>query len=278
MSIGDFNRAVNKVFDAMDAVNAKGIKYSTDEERRIRAAEIKRDLEDPLTQSEIFDDDLKDIRRDAAANTAREAEKRRYEYRSHDSFSGFDDFIKSLNRAVSRQVTTSHKDAPSWGALNRRRQGTGIISPGEKRQKLPNKKIPVIDFYFDCSGSWGSADIDKGNLAVKSLVDLEKENKIKINIWYFANNVYPTPEPARREGGTCAWNQIIQNIRATQATNVVIMTDGDMQRQGQDQGGFLTHTVPGYVWYLWRNGSNAPRLPQDLRGRAGTAEFSFTRD
>jgi hypothetical protein len=37
----------------------------------------------------------------------------------------------------------------------------------------------------------------------------------------------------------------------------------------------LSYTVPGYVWYLWRNGINAPRLPRDLRGRGGTQQFSF---
>ena len=39
----------------------------------------------------------------------------------------------------------------------------------------------------------------------------------------------------------------------------------------------LKYTVPGYVWYLWKNGENAPRLPRDLKGRGGTQQFSFSR-
>ena len=38
----------------------------------------------------------------------------------------------------------------------------------------------------------------------------------------------------------------------------------------------LSYTVPGYVWYLWKGGENAPRLPRDLKGRGGVQQFSFS--
>lgn len=277
MSEQEFNVATNKIFNAMDALGVKDITYTTDAERKVRATEIQRELSDATVQSEIFDDDLATIRRDKATQAILDAEKERYQRKDAASFSGFDSFKKSLKRAVARQVVTGEKTVDSWGALNRRRSGTGILRPGEKREKLPGKKIPVIDFYFDCSGSWGQSDIDTGKKAVQELVDLDAAGKIKINIWYFANRVAATPDYGALGGaGTNAWNHIIRNIRATGATNVVIMTDGDMQNRGGDNGTFLTHTVSGYVWYLWKNGINAPRLPQDLKGKAGTSEFSFT--
>jgi hypothetical protein len=36
----------------------------------------------------------------------------------------------------------------------------------------------------------------------------------------------------------------------------------------------LKHKVSGFVWYLWRGGSNAPRLPRDLQGDGGTMQYS----
>jgi hypothetical protein len=67
----------------------------------------------------------------------------------------------------------------------------------------------------------------------------------------------------------------LKNILAN-ATNVIIMTDSDMEDWWEPQNKPpLTYTVPGYVWYLWKNGVNAPRLPRDLKGRGGVQQFSF---
>jgi hypothetical protein len=107
---------------------------------------------------------------------------------------------------------------------------------------------------------------------------MEADGQIKVNVYYFANNVHTDAASARWEGGTNAWNEIVKNVIATNATNVVIMTDSDME--GRWKGWLnsekpLSYTVPGYVWYLWRNGENAPRLPRDLKGRGGVQQFSF---
>ncbi len=154
-----------------------------------------------------------------------------------------------------------------------------MLQPGKKIQELPNKKIPIIDFYFDCSGSWSDRDIAIGQKAVNKLADMEADGQIKINIYYFANDVHTDITSARNEGGTRAWNEIVKNVISTQATNVIIMTDDDMEAtwNGRWSGqGALSYTVPGYVWYLWRDGDNAPRLPRDLKGRGGTQQFSFS--
>ena len=158
--------------------------------------------------------------------------------------------------------------------------GAGVLQQGKKFNELPNKKIPVIDFYFDQSGSWDEDDIKVGEKAVAALAEMEEKGQIKVNIYYFANNVHSDAASARYEGGTWAWNSIVKNVIATQATNVVIMTDSDMEDRWDaerywNQGKAASYTVPGYVWYLWRNGSNAPRLPRDLKGRGGTQQFSF---
>ena len=107
-----------------------------------------------------------------------------------------------------------------------------------------------------------------------------KVRQIKINIYYFSNHVFNDMQSALDEGGTQAWNEIVKNVIATQATNVIVMTDSDMEDwwEGSNSGKpALRYTVPGYVWYLWRDGDNAPRLPRDLRGRGGVQQFSFSR-
>jgi hypothetical protein len=184
--------------------------------------------------------------------------------------------LNSLYRAVALQVHTEETQDDTWSAINRRHSGSGVLQPGKRIQELPNKKIPVIDFYFDCSGSWDNKDIAIGQKAVSKLADMEADGQIKINVYYFANNVYSDAPSARAEGGTQAWNEIIKNIISTQATNVIIMTDADMDDWWSGPEA-LSYTVPGYVWYLWRNGVNAPRLPRDLKGRGGTQQFSFKR-
>ena len=107
---------------------------------------------------------------------------------------------------------------------------------------------------------------------------MEEDGKININIYYFSNHVHTDAESARDEGGTAAWNDIVKNVISTQATNVIIMTDSDMENwwDPSDKPP-LRFTVPGYGWYLWRDGENAPRLTRDLKRRGGVQQFSFSR-
>ena len=129
-------------------------------------------------------------------------------------------------------------------------------------------------FYFDCSGSWTSYDLEKGNEALGKIAQLEKDGEIKINVFYFADYVYADSHSPRRDSRTGAWNRIIENIVLTKATNVVIMTDRDMLRQCDDPP-HKGYKVPGFVWYLWKDGVNAPNLPQLLQGRCGTMQYAF---
>lgn len=273
----EFNLLVNRVFDAIEALGDSGLTYTSDKERELQAQEIKTDLSNIKTQQELSAEDVAKIRAENQAVQAREKENDKYKARAAGSFKGFQDFLNSLYRAIALQVHVEETQDDTWSAINRRYSGTSILQPGKRLNELPNKKIPIIDFYFDCSGSWSDRDLAVGRKAVNRLVEMEEEGQIKINIFYFSNSVFNDATSARMEGGTAGWNDIVKNIIATQATNVIIMTDSDMEDwwKPQDQPA-LSYTVPGYVWYLWRDGSNAPRLPRDLKGRGGTQQFSFS--
>jgi hypothetical protein len=282
MSDEEFNLIVNRVFDAIDALGDSDLTYTSDEERKIKAKEIKADMEDKQTQAELSAEDVAKIRAETQAIKAREKEKAKYAPKARGSFKGFQDFLNSLYRAIALQVHTEETRDDSWSAISRRNVGAGVLQQGKKLNELPNKKIPVIDFYFDQSGSWDEDDIKVGEKAVAALAEMEEKGQIKINIYYFANHVHSDAASARYEGGTWAWNDIVKNVIATQATNVIIMTDSDMEDRWDYEGYWhgtvgkaAAYTVPGYVWYLWRGGDNAPRLPRDLKGRGGTQQFSF---
>jgi hypothetical protein len=268
----EFNQLINRVFDAIDAVGDSDLKYSSDEERASKIKEIKDDMASAQTQAELSAEDAAKIRAEHQAVKAREKETAKYTAKDRNSFKGFQEFLNSLYRAVALQVHAEETRDDSWSALSRRNSGAGVLRQGQKINELPNKKIPVIDFYFDQSSSWGPRDIEVGKKAVAALADMEEKGQIKLNIFYFADEVSSTPT----SGSTSGWNEIVKNIITTQATNVVIMTDGDMQNWWTPKKKPpLRYTVPGYVWYLWRNGENAPRLPQDLKGRGGVQQFSF---
>ena len=279
MSDEEFNLIINRVFDAISAVGDTGLTFTSDEERELRAQEIKTDLGSRETQQALSDEDIAAIRAETQAVKAREKETQQFKRPAASSFKGFREFLNSLYRAIALQVQTNEVQDDTWSAINRRYSGTGVLKQGQRKNDLPDKKIPVIDFYFDQSGSWDEQDIAAGKKAVESLVDMEEKGQIKINIYYFSNHVFNDAESARNEGGTRAWNDIVKNVIATQATNVVIMTDSDMEDWWEGPTA-LKYTVPGYVWYLWRNGDNAPRLPRDLKGRGpgnGVQQFSFSR-
>jgi len=270
----EFNQLVNRVFDAIDALGTGDLTYSSEEDRQARAQEIKTDLASSKTQAELSAEDAAQIRAETQAIKAREKEADKYKTKSRSSFQGFQAFMDSLQRGIALQVSYEEERDDTWSAISRRNSGAGVLRQGQKINELPNKKIPIIDFYFDQSGSWDESDVEVGNQAVEALAKMQEDGKIKINIYYFSNHVHTDAASARAEGGTRAWNDIIKNIITTEATNVVIMTDSDME-DWWDGPKALSYTVPGFVWYLWRNGVNAPRLPRDLKGRGGTMQYSF---
>lgn len=277
ISDDEFNMLVNRVFDAIDALGDNSLTYSSDEERQQKVKEIKADLGSTETQHELSAEDAAAIRAEHQATKAREKESAKYQRRGASSFKGFQDFLNSLYRAVALQVSSEEARDASWSAISRRNSGTGVLQQGNRIKDLNNKKIPVIDFYFDISTSWNDTDLAIGNKAADALGSLEADGKIKVNRYYFGDRVANTPDRKLTGGCTSGWNEIVKNIISTQATNVIIMTDDDMENwwEPQDKPP-LAYTVPGYVWYLWKNGVNAQRLPRDLKGRGGVQQFSFS--
>ena len=278
LSDDEFDNMIDKTLSAMlDLGLNTNLKVYSDEEHKAKVQAFNANINDANTIFDLEQEDSIQVNKEREQELLKQQNAARMQrqqeappYRSRDSFEGLEAFLQSLEAAMSTQVRYVNKKSDTWTALNRRYSGTGVLRQGQKNMRIPSQSLPVIDFYFDYSGSWDKKDIAVGHKALNIIRQLEKDGLIKINEYYFGGNVVPKPEAVYR-GSTNAWDDIVKTIKETGATNVVVMTDSDMQHQG----GNARTTVPGYVWFLWKNGSNAQRLTQLLQGDCGTEQYSF---
>lgn len=173
-------------------------------------------------------------------------------------------FRLSLEKFIKRSIETQRDR--SWSRQNRRYYGTNIIAPGKAIQE---KRKPTIAMYLDQSGSWSDSDVAFGKHCIstikKNYVD---KGKIKLNLYYFSNNVHGDAEDARAEGGT-EGQPIIDHIKATKPDNVIVFTDSDIHDITTKV------TVPGGVWFLFKNGYRSENLQDNLHGAQLTRSFDI---
>ena len=154
---------------------------------------------------------------------------------------------------------------PTWTRFNKKYANTGLIRPGSSR--LSQNKVPLINVYFDRSGSWNDAKTKDGERAIASLNDYVRKGQIKINLYYFSNNVHSDRRAAENEGGT-EGQPILDHIEATKPDNVIVMTDSDISDCRTDT------TVPGAVYFLFKGGESH-NLMDHLRGKKVTQKFDI---
>lgn len=135
----------------------------------------------------------------------------------------------------------------TYDEINTEYEGEDIIYKADVTKQELSENLPIINVYFDQSGSWDEDDIAIGMRAVSSIQQFADQGEIELHLWYFSNHVHADIAAARSEGGTSAWYEILENIEATHANNVVIMTDHDMEDQALRS---RTIKVDGYVWYI----------------------------
>ena len=166
-------------------------------------------------------------------------------------------FVDSLTQFVRKEVGVGR--GKSYGKINKTYANTSIIRAGTTRRAETH--IPLINVYFDASGSWDESMIEIGKRGVAALNQYVHQGKLKIKVYYFGDYVSETRSGTG--GGTGALPRIIQHIKDTKADNVVIMTDGDMEHQG---GPVSPVTVPGAVWTLFVD-AESERVRENIRGQ-----------
>lgn len=268
MSDEAFSQKVNKVIDSISALDPKT--YVTDAETVAKKVqEIKKGFSDPDLINELNQEDNQIVGTERRAVKASEREKAKY---TSGSFKTVADFKINFYRAIKDQVEEIEQDDQSWSVINRRHDGTDRVVRGNKNERLPNNLIPTIDIYIDCSGSWEDDDIKVGEDIVGYVLEFEQKKQIKTNLYYFSNHIFGTKDAARAEGGTNAWDLILENIKANKTKNVVVLTDADM---GWDASRGAKCLVDGCVWLIWKNGVNSQEIPKHLIGKRGNYQYEF---
>ena len=250
------DKAKDLADDARDLANdAANNDDNAEVQRRIKEiADAFRDLQ---RQRNLIDETEQKVFKDRRERRSKEQQRLEHQHVSSGDLSAF-------RRSIEKFMKDTIGDAReyTWRRFNKNLVGTGLLGKG--RGTSHNQKIPKLAVYFDQSASWGDYDVQRGFKAISALNEYVKRRQLKIDVYYFALGIHDTPWPARREGGTCTADTLIEDIAAKKPNNVVIMTDGDV-----DSGDNTEYvTVDGGVWLLLKNASYMSKdLPEHLRGK-----------
>ena len=249
-----------------------------DDESEARIKEIANDLQNDKVYKDLMDETDRHVYQDRAKRNAakKKAEKEANKYNATE---GIQDFVLDLNRLIKREV--KKLNSTSWGKINKKMDGTGVMKPGKTKKKNPD--IPRLFVYFDQSGSWGASDIEVGIKAIETLNTYVKKNQLIIELYYFADNVHDNSSDARYEGGTGAGKKLIEHIKANKPDNVCVMTDSDFDwyigkgsyYNDSDISQAPTTVVPGGVFLMFRHGEVSKGLVDKLRGKKLTKIYAF---
>lgn len=218
-----------------------------------RLEKIRRLLQDRDVASKIEDETETNVSRSRSRTAAQNAKK----YRN----SPIKKFEDSLQKFVKSEIGNERNK--TWKKFNAGKDAVGLLGPS--RATVRNKNIPLINVYFDRSGSWDEAKTAVGEQAIGTLNNYVRKKQIKIDLYYFANEVSDQDNNSLIGYGTRG-EPILRHIQQTRPDNVIIMTDDDITDCTSNV------TVPGAVWFLWKGGVST-NLQQHLKGRLETNDY-----
>ena len=255
MTDDEFGDYINGVYDLIDQVEE--IEYVDDVEER--KSKIKAWADDPMTAQELAAEDNIEIQKDQQAIKANEKEKQKYS-----RMNSLDEFSIDLFNAIDYQIDLVKQVYLSYDEPNTEYEDSDLIMKTEIEREIPDEAWPIIDIYFDVSGSWTAKDIKTGMQAIASIKKFEDAGELIVNVFYWDDQVSDNKYLASVKGGTSGWQKVLANIHATKASNVMIMTDSDISYYDEladrnDNAKLYSAKygpsviVDGCVWYLWKN-------------------------
>lgn len=155
----------------------------------------------------------------------------------------------------------------TWKKFNKTYSDTGIIRPGISRSV--STKVPVVNVYFDRSGSWDAEKSKKGFQVVSAFNRYVKQGQLQINLYYFAGKVYSSEQAAQNDGSTRG-QPILDHIAQTKPDNVIIMTDDDIYDCTTDC------VVKGAVWLVFVNHQISKNLIEHIKGLKLTEVYDIS--
>lgn len=225
-------------------------------------------IEDILNDADELESTLRDTQRknfkDTRTKKEKEAELNKYSSSKYNK----ELFLNQLDRLIRSQIDRVRE--PTYNYPSRKRVfGSNIIFQGQKWQY--NRVKPKVVVYYDRSGSWQSPNKTKaGDDAIAMLNETYvRKNLIELELRYFGDVVGDNPE--RVGGGTSAGQLLLDDIVNQRATNVIIMTDGDMD----GNSGYRPVEVPGGVFFLFVGGVSH-KLIKNLSGKQLTQVYTIS--
>ena len=171
-------------------------------------------------------------------------------------------FKISLNQFIATQIGLDREE--TWSRINPTYEDSGFLLPGVSRQEKVTK--PIINVYHDVSASFKDESKTKAAMsAIASLNEYKRKGKIDIEYYFFADWVSKSKSDAEQGWGTRG-EPILQHIAQTKPTNVIIITDSDIDDCQS------TSVVPGAVWLLFYE-TVSQNLIDHIRGKKKTKTF-----
>ena len=273
LSDDEYAELINSTLDMIDQAGEE-LTYDDDgENRKQRVKELgSQSVRRELTK-EISDD---------AVKAHKEVKAREKELNRYKNCKSIEEFELNFYNTINTEVQYVKQKKRTWNEINNDYESEDILVKADTIKKHLEEIVPVVDFYFDCSGSWtGYPEAIKiGRRAVATVKEFADDGLIKLNVYYFGRNSLSSDMYAVWGGGTGCWDDIIKNIKKTGATNVVLMTDGDMESQAKWGPGVK---VDGCVWFIWGLGDGygpgyseqGHEIPKKLIGIVNNTHYAF---
>lgn len=195
MTDDEFGDYINSTYDLIDQVEA--LDYEDAEELKKKKARVGQWSTDPKTLKELEAEDDVALEKDFRKEKAREKENTKYA-----KIGTLDEFKLNFYNAIKHQVEMVIQEYQSYNEINAEYESEDVIMKADLTQEIPEEVIPIIDIYFDVSGSWGPEDIEIGKKAIATVKEFEDAGEIKLNIFYFSGGVSNTFESTRALYGT----------------------------------------------------------------------------
>lgn len=167
-------------------------------------------------------------------------------------------FLKQLDRLIQsqlRRIQQGTYKVPS----KKRVFGSNVLYRGSHWEE--KRKKPSVIVYYDRSGSWQVPWKTKaGDDAISMLNDkYVRRGLIDLKLRYFADKVSNNPNNVG--SGNAATQEILDDIVQQKATNVIILTDDNI-----NYGYSNPVTVPGGVFFIFVE-SQSPMITKYLHGK-----------
>ena len=227
---------VDQMKDEVDEIDNTGSKIESKKESKIkkdieaRAKEIAKILRDIKIKDNLIDETRTQKIKQKMAKAAKDT--------SRYSGSGLRQFTLNLNRFIKNAVEGG--EDYSYAKTNPSYARHGFLMPTLNPMEGP---VPSINVYHDVSGSF--YDEAKTAAAMQAIATLNKyvrKGELKIDVYYFADNVSSDRNTA---GSGTRGTPILNHIEATRPQNVIVITDSDISDCSR------VVTVPGAVWMLF---------------------------